>query len=545
MSGLAPELRVIAGGMIRGAMGLVETMTGSRGTAIALRHELDRQQGMAGDDAAGHHFAKVYRQAAATTLDQLGFSAYVLGATGRGLLRNAREFMATDHAVAELLGGQADLTDGFGDPGAECSENFLGLGQELPEVVGKTAWYDRYAPGGHSDRFRGSPQKLRDVAASWRHAAKLALRFLEDAQAYASTASKAHSGLAAESFHTYFKNSVGLGCPPARAQEDEPLVANLVAACTQLAKACDRYAEHVESATKKIAQHKSDPFTFDMPWHQPMFGGNGYDGGLNDAVLADPYVHQLGDVAHALDAAQGRIKLPHASRPGLPGLPFAPLVPFPEPAPFLLASSHTQMPGLLPLGSAVDPTLTRDPLPPVPGTTRLLTPAEQASFRAYMLSLNAGGFAGGGGPGNPDNAYQLRVAGYPERELPLPASATGRSGRGLMADGLRPLDGYAVEAKHVREPDCRKTFRSLDEVDKTLATPPKADQQGKLKFDPRVDGMYGSDERELFRYKAALADPRNAQIRGLEIVTNDRSAVGYWQSMMAMNGVNGSARYVP
>lgn len=57
--------------------------------------------------------------------------------------------------------------------------------------------------------------------------------------------------------------------------------------------------------------------------------------------------------------------------------------------------------------------------------------------------------------------------------------------------------------------------------------------------------MYGSDERELARYKAALSDPRNAEIRGMEIVTNDRNAAGYWQSMMAMNGLTGSARYVP
>lgn len=65
MSGLAPELRVVASGMIRGAMGLVATMKESRDTAIALRHQLDRQHRMAGHDDAGHHFAKAYQQAAA------------------------------------------------------------------------------------------------------------------------------------------------------------------------------------------------------------------------------------------------------------------------------------------------------------------------------------------------------------------------------------------------------------------------------------------------------------------------------------------------
>ncbi|MEV8526133.1 restriction endonuclease fold toxin-2 domain-containing protein [Streptomyces sp. NPDC052000] len=542
MSSLSPELGLIASGMIRGAMGLVESMRSARDTAIALGHELSRQHGMAGDDDAGEAFAKVYTKAAATTLNQLGFSASILGEAGRGLMNTGREFMAAESAVsASILGKQGDVTAGFGDPGADCSENYDGLGNDLPEVVGETAWYDQYAPGGRSDRFRGSPEKLRDVAGTWRHAGSLALRFLEDAQAYAQTARNAHSGHASEAFHAYFASCVGFGIPPERAQQDEPLVLNLVAACTQLAKACDRYADHVDAAKEKIRQHKMDPFTFDMPWDQPMFGGNGYDGGLKDAVLDDPYIHQLGDVAHALDASQGRIRLPGGSGgpPGLPSLPFLP--PMPVPVPVVLAS----YPGVLPAASPIDPLLTRDPIPPEPGTTRILTPAEQASFRSYMLSLNSGGFAGGGGATNPDNAYQLRVSGYPERELPLPAGAGGRSGRGLMADGLRPLDGYVVEAKHVREPDCRKTFRSLDEVDKTMATPPKVDQQGKLKFDPRIDGMYGSDERELARYKAALSDPRNAEIRGMEIVTNDRNAAGYWQSMLAMNGLNGAARYVP
>ncbi|MFD5780523.1 hypothetical protein [Streptomyces sp. NPDC126933] len=99
---------------------------------------------------------------------------------------------------------------------------------------------------------------------------------LEDAQTYASTADKAHSGEAADSFRTYFKNCVGTTCPSDRAQQDEPLVVNLVAACTQLAKACDRYADHVEAAKEKILQQQMDLFEMDMPWDQPMFGGNGY-----------------------------------------------------------------------------------------------------------------------------------------------------------------------------------------------------------------------------------------------------------------------------
>ncbi|MFE4173334.1 hypothetical protein ACFRR7_14990 [Streptomyces sp. NPDC056909] len=198
--GPAPDVKVIAEGMIRSAMGLAtDVMRGARDTAIALSHELDRQNGMTGDDDAGRDFAKVYKFAAAATLDRMGFSSYVLGESGRGLMRNAREFMA---------------------------------------------------------------------------------------------------------------------------QEDEPLMVNLVAACTQLAKACDRYADHVEAAKEKILQHQTDLFEMDMPWDQPMFGGNGYDGGLHNAVLEDPWIHRLGEVAHALDASEARALLPLAN-PVDPGIPTA------------------------------------------------------------------------------------------------------------------------------------------------------------------------------------------------------------------------------
>jgi hypothetical protein len=296
VSGLAPELKFIAEGMIRGSMGLIESMRGARDTAIALGHELARQHGMAGDDDAGRAFAKVYVSAASATLNQMGFSSYVLGETSRGLMRTAREFMSQESkVVSALLGRQVDLTVGMGDPGADCTENYLGLGRELPEVVGETAWHDKYAPSGRSDRFRGSQEKIRDVAGSWRQAGSLMQRFLEDAQTYSGTAGKAHSGEAADAFRAYVKHFVGLTCPPAKAEVDEPLVTNLVAACSQLAKACDRYADHVEAAKEKIQQHHNDLFAVDMPWDQPMFGASGYDGGLHDAVLSDPWIQDLGN----------------------------------------------------------------------------------------------------------------------------------------------------------------------------------------------------------------------------------------------------------
>jgi hypothetical protein len=115
----------------------------------------------------------------------------------------------------------------------------------------------------------------------------------------------------------------------------------------------------------------------------------------------------------------------------------------------------------------------------------------------------------------------------------------------MMADGLRPADGYIVEAKHVRDPECKTNPRTLDRVDHTLATEPRYDEKGRAKFNPILESMYPKDEAELRRYQAAMDYPPNQEIRGMEIATNDPHATAYWQSMMAMSGVKGDSRYVP
>ncbi|MEU4497154.1 restriction endonuclease fold toxin-2 domain-containing protein [Streptomyces sp. NPDC023998] len=57
-----------------------------------------------------------------------------------------------------------------------------------------------------------------------------------------------------------------------------------------------------------------------------------------------------------------------------------------------------------------------------------------------------------------------------------------------------------------------------------------------------MDSTFSGDERELTRYKQAMANPA---IRGLESVTNGKDNAAYWQSMMAMTRTPGSTRYVP
>ncbi|MCE0447738.1 hypothetical protein LT493_38280 [Streptomyces tricolor] len=59
------------------------------------------------------------------------------------------------------------------------------------------------------------------------------------------------------------------------------------------------------------------------------------------------------------------------------------------------------------------------------------------------------------------------------------------------------------------------------------------------------DFLYRSDRDELKKYAAALSDPRNKEMRGVETVTNNQESVQYWRIMMAAYGVKGHARYVP
>ncbi|MFD8777289.1 restriction endonuclease fold toxin-2 domain-containing protein [Streptomyces sp. NPDC059916] len=540
--GMPADLQLISSGMIKASMMMVKhVMPGLRSATIALFHELARQKGMAGDDDAGHEFAKVYKSAASTTLDKMGFSTLVMSETGRGLMHTAREFLAKESEIAsKILGKQVDLTDSMGDPYEDCEESFLGRGQELEEVIGETSAWDQYAPGGMSDRFRGSPEKLRDVAGSWRAGGKLMLRILEDAQACAHTADKAHSGEAADSFRKYFAGFVGFASPPDNAQHDEALVANLVAACHQLAKACDRYADHVDDAKLKIQQHKLDLFHVDAPWDSPMFGGNGDDGGLKDAVLNDPWIHRLGDVAHALDSAEKRVKLPRGSdsRPGLPFSPFIPL-PVPAPVPLVLASYNSGAPGIVPaVYRPTDPNVGWvPPIPPTPGTTQLLSVGERNQFTSFVNGLPPHGFAGAGtDPTIPENAYQLRTAGYPERKISLPSGS--RKGA-IAADGMRPADGYMIDAKYVKDKDSKNCWRKPETLDNLEDT---YNAQGKKQWN-REKIFKEKDDDELVDYRDAMKEHK--EIHGLEIVTNDQDSASYWQTLLADNQVKGTARYVP
>ncbi|MEU7245358.1 restriction endonuclease fold toxin-2 domain-containing protein [Streptomyces sparsogenes] len=101
------------------------------------------------------------------------------------------------------------------------------------------------------------------------------------------------------------------------------------------------------------------------------------------------------------------------------------------------------------------------------------------------------------------------------------------------ADGLRAADGYAIDAKYVKDPDSCKTPRTLEK----LQLPDDAKN-------PWETGPHEVDQQEVQDYGRAIkAD--GSKVRGLEIITNGPETMAYWQYLMAKEGVPCSVRYHP
>jgi hypothetical protein len=150
--------------------------------------------------------------------------------------------------------------------------------------------------------------------------------------------------------------------------------------------------------------------------------------------------------------------------------------------------------------------------------------------------LQASGFGNKRGQTDPENAYQLRVAGYPERVIPI-SSANPGGRKAVAADGMRTSDGYMVDAKYVKD-NGKNCYRIADTFDVEQEYKP----DGSLKWHPS-NKLVQDDRDEMDKYRQAVE--QYDQVRGLEIDTNYPSSVAYWQTLMAESGVPGVARYVP
>ncbi|WP_229910907.1 restriction endonuclease fold toxin-2 domain-containing protein [Streptomyces aurantiogriseus] len=479
--------------------------------------ELSENGGMAGDGEAGRAFAKVYEEAAKTVFDKAGFAHQVMANGAGALLKASEEFLKRESKIAAELLGQSPQGPGIGaqPTGPDCNPRASHNAEDLPEVVGETSGVDQYL---FNERFLGQPQKLRTVAKAWRAASKIAEDAYWDSDTAWKTANLDQVGETADAVEGFFKKFVGKNPPPGEVGEDETLMANLPVACKMIANACDAYADHIETAKRRLPYEETSPTgEFLWPWEQPRFGGDGHDGGLHELIAGDMRIASLGKIPAALDSSKSRVPMPQPDNDGfLPGLPpfLAPLIRVPTLVP--VAYRPANGPRVQPIPPATPP----DPrFPP-------LTAGQQQEFQTWLNSLRQGDVSGGKPA---EVAYQLRVAGYPEYEVHIPKGHSVNNT--LMVDGFRNLDGMAVEAKYVNKPN-QRCYRSLEELRENHAS-------GKKDF------LYRSDRDELKKYAAALNDPRNTEMRGVETVTNNQESVQYWRIMMAAYGVKGTARYVP
>jgi hypothetical protein len=111
-------------------------------------------------------------------------------------------------------------------------------------------------------------------------------------------------------------------------------------------------------------------------------------------------------------------------------------------------------------------------------------------------------------------------------------------GSAQAADGTRPADGYMIDSKYVKD-DGKNCWRKPETVDQLED---KYHADGKMKWN-RGSFFKGLDEGELGQYRDAMT--AHKEIRGLSIVTNDKDAAAYWQTLMAQQGVKGTSQYVP
>lgn len=235
--------------------------------------ELDKNGGMAGDDPAGRAFAAVYTPAVKTLFDHAGYAHQVMANGAGTLLLAAEKFLKQDSKVAASLLRQSPSSPPVGPQpmGPECDSHASHSAEDLSDVVGKTSWHDQYLL---NKRFHGQRDKLRSVAKSWRSAAHILEDAYWDSNTAWQTATLEQVGETADAAHSFFTTFVGKTAPPSSVAEGETLLANLPAACRMLARACDAYADHIDTALQRIPE-EDDPLFGDpqMPWEKPLFGG--------------------------------------------------------------------------------------------------------------------------------------------------------------------------------------------------------------------------------------------------------------------------------
>ena len=493
--------------------------------ALGLAGDLSGSGGMAGGDKAGHAFSTTYQPAAQAVVAGIDKAGQGMAAISSRLLTMAVNYLETENVISKSLGSTIDVSSGLSPQTEECEPT--GAAAKLPEALGadhpnSIPVIGRFWPQGDTGR-------LRHAAQVWASAAHL----LDDAQVNAGQHAQpviyecsgaAFTGFQQYSATLYTANPQG----GTDVSPSLPLLENLSAACRLLQKQCESYADAIDH-TKHVIEALGTAAGLITVGGAILsfftFGGSDEGAGLADGAVAD----EAASAADALEAGEA------VSSAGAAAVQEAEQIVAQLAAKLVVtggiaaatvvasgAGSANAATGTSGLGSAAGGAGGGlvGPIPPAnPPAYPLYTAAQQKAAAAWVAGLperppNYGTAA--------DKAYQVRMAGEPERRM------AGANGTLVWADGFRSTDGAIIDAKNVRKLGCSaRTLQGLEEND----------------FGTNL--MFNKDSDELYRYQQAIDNPAN-HAQFLEIDTPDPQTVGYWQFLLAEQHVTSSdVRYVP
>ncbi|MFJ1936759.1 restriction endonuclease fold toxin-2 domain-containing protein [Kitasatospora sp. NPDC088160] len=507
----------------------------------SLVFSMDEVAGMAGDDDAGRKFAAAYDPAAQKLVDAMAAAVGQLGATANGLYTMALSYLQAEADVAASLMAPQKLPASAA-PG--CDEEVARA--KLHSAVGHNA-------GGAIHKLlrkfwpQGDPGKLRRAAAGWKAFANLVSRLGGEGDKRVQRVTASSSSSAITGFAQNWAKMHD-GCATAG-----PLLNSITNAAFKLGLACEAYAKEVEdlrdtletlAVTASVVAGVGIALTVFTLGASDAAAAAGeaaivaeagtaavamtaaVEGAAELAVLAEAAAVVDTAAAGLIPVGAGALATAATAAVVLAGAGDAAAAPGPKPPPF------TVTPGM--------PPLPHDPTSPFP----LLPPQEQAAVRAWMAQMQLDGrtFQANGphAPAPPAKAdpkinarraYQVRVAGSTEYRLYTDVTdpATGRE-LGMDADGVRPEDGAAIDAKYIgQQNSCKSPFR-LDNADGV--------------FEFAYENTMEGESKKLEKYASALNDPRN-KVNHLELITNDPKASAYFQSLMTAQGVTGRVRIEP
>ncbi|MBM9502982.1 hypothetical protein [Actinacidiphila acididurans] len=262
--------------------------------ADTLNTALQNISGMAGDDSYGHGFAATYDPAAKALFGALSAADRAIGQAATGLVTTANNYLKADHHSNPKAGGsppeQFPLPVVFADIFYPDPPTAVGPGHSsVPHAIAK------YWPNGHQD-------SLRTAATAFRTASGAIDTLGTGLHGHVSAITDNNSGDSITAMADFW----------ARIWKDDPdggkaPLSTAKYACDRLAKACDAFAQAIDTAHSKVEQKLGEAgiaigFTTALGVALTVFTFGGSDAAAG-ALDAGEAAAILGEVEVAVDEA--------------------------------------------------------------------------------------------------------------------------------------------------------------------------------------------------------------------------------------------------